>query len=137
MQEPNERNKVVNQDVPDNMSDMLDTGSLTQKEDGQFSPYNPEVNDMENNVSDNNNDIIDDCVLADELYARENNEVHVEPVFVNKYDDVPSKNKKSSNKSKKKTEKKKVVLKDKRTPSKTDTTFAKTKMTPMKKEDTD
>lgn len=57
-QETNQSNEDVNQDVPKNMSYMLEIVSLTQKKDEQVAPNN----NMVNNESDNTNNIIYDYV---------------------------------------------------------------------------
>lgn len=81
---------------------MLETESLTQKEDGQVAPVNHEVNDDVNNVSNTiyNND--NESSNYDEASISENYEVHVDSILVN--DVVVSK--KYANKCKKKEEEK-------------------------------
>lgn len=76
--------------MPYNLSDMLETETLTLKDDEQVIPVNLEVN----NVNDNNDDIINDFGRVDEVLICDDNEVHVEFVPVNENmanDDVSSK----------------------------------------------
>lgn len=83
---------------------MLETESLTQKEDGQVAPVNHEVNDDVNNVSNKIYNNVNESSNYDEASISENYEVHVDFILVN--DVVVSK--KYVNKSKKKEEEKEV-----------------------------
>lgn len=71
--QPDQSNKDANQDVLDNLSDMLETGSPTQKYDEQVSHISFEVNDMENNMSDKIYDNVIEYVHTDEVSVLNNN----------------------------------------------------------------
>lgn len=70
-------NKYVNQDVPVNQSDMLETKYLNQNEDELVTPENHIENNVENNVSNKIDENVGNFVNFYEDHVPENNDNHI------------------------------------------------------------